>query len=173
MKRSYAVVLGLVLGLVGSIVGFATVARTAQPSQPYGPPIGPRLEKDTGAGEVLLAVVGGVFPTQPEAEAANAQMSFGDLQGYYVTPVEQFRGLAQQLGVQGGYALISVFRTQEGADEFVDMAAAFGNPATLYPKRVQSYGGVYAGLGQEPDPSGTGPLLRPVPESLPPIGSTT
>jgi hypothetical protein len=87
--------------------------------QPYGPPIGPKVARDTGAGELLLVVVGGVYPTRAEAQAANAQMVFGDLQGYYVVPVAQFQGFREQVGSPGDFALVSAFRTQEGASEFV------------------------------------------------------
>ena len=41
---------------------------------------------------MLVVVVGGVFATRAEAEAANAAMTFGDVQGYYVVPVAQFQG---------------------------------------------------------------------------------
>jgi hypothetical protein len=177
MKRRYAIVLGLALGVIGSIAGFATVARTAPEAQPYGPPIGPRMPQDTGPGEVLIAVVGGVYPSRQEADAANEAMVFGDLQGYYVVPVGQFGGFSEQLASSGGpsnevgspgdFALVSVFRTEEGAQEFVDLASSFGHPATILSERVHSFGGAYAGLGQEAHPDGTGPLLGPISESLP------
>jgi hypothetical protein len=165
MRRRYAVVAGIALGLVGSFLGFATVARTA-PSQVLGPPIGPEMPKDTGPGEYLVAVVGGVYGTEAEADAANAQIALGDLQGFYVVPVEQFDGLAGQLGAKGGYALVSMFRSDEGAEEFAALVRTFGFPATIVTQRVKSYGGEYAGLGQEASPDGTGPLLGPIPESL-------
>jgi hypothetical protein len=158
------VVAGVALGLIGSLLGFATVARTAPPD--YGPPIGPRMPKDTGPGEYLIAVVGGVYATQAEADAANAQMSLGDVQGYYVVPVEQFDGLAAQVGAKTGYALVSMFRSEKGAEEFATFVRTFGLPATIVTQRVKSYGGEYAGLGQEPNPDGTGPLLGPIRESL-------
>jgi hypothetical protein len=167
MKRRYALILGVVLGLVGSVLGFATIGHTATQPERFGPPIGPRMPKDSGPGEILLAVVGGVYATEADAQAANAQMSFGELQGYYVTPVGQFVGLGKQLGVEEGFALVTVFRTEQGATEFVEFARSLGLPATLYSERVKSFGGVYAGLGQETNPEGTGPLLGPVPESLP------
>jgi hypothetical protein len=169
MKRRYAVILGVALGVIGSLVGFAAVARTAPQARTHGSPVAARLARDTGAGEVLLAVVGGVFPTEAEAVAANEQMVFGDVQGYYVAPVDQFPGLAKGLGKgsEGGYALVSMFRTEEGAQEFAQIAASFGYPAVLLPERVQSYGGVYAGLGQEADPQGSGPLVQPIADSLP------
>ena len=167
MKRRYAVVLGVALGLVGSLLGFATVGRTATPAQPDPRLVGPLLAKDTGPGEMLLAVVGGVYSTKAQADAANAKMVLGDLQGYYVAPLEQFGGLREQFGGKGGFALVSVFRTEEGAAEFAALAKTFGLPATLVPDRVQSFGGVYAGLGQEANLEGTGPLLGPIPDSLP------
>ena len=82
----------------------------------------------------------------------------------------QFRGLTEQLGSPGDFALVSVFRTEEGAAEFAEMAATFGQPATVLAERVQSLGGLYAGLGQETNLDGTGPLLGPIPESLPTPG---
>lgn len=173
MKRRYAVMVGIALGLVGSLVGFATVARTATEARPYDAPIGPRLAQDTGPGEILLAVVGGVYPTKAQADATNARLLFGDLAGYYVVPVEQFGGLREQLGVKTGYALVSVFRTDAGAAEFAALSRSFGNPATLLAERVQSFGGAYAGLGQEANLEGTGPLLGPIPDSLPAAESET
>jgi hypothetical protein len=167
MRRRYAVLVGVALGLVGSVAGFAAVAQSGPGADRVDRRVGPRVAEDLGAGEVLIAVVGGVYPTRKEAEAANGRMSFGDLQGYYVVPVAQFQGLREQLGQPGDFALVSMFRTEEGAAEFVEMARAFGQPATILPTRVHSFGGVYAGLGQESDPDGTGPLLGPIPESLP------
>jgi hypothetical protein len=165
MKRRYAILIGLTMGVLGSIAGFAAVGRT-EPA-PYGPPVGPRLARSAGQGELLVAVVGGVYSTRAEADAASAQMAFGDVQGYYVVPVAQFRGLTEQLGVPGDFALLSVFRTEDGAVEFAEMAATFGQPATILSERVQSLGGAYAGLGQETNLEGTGPLLGPIPESVP------
>jgi hypothetical protein len=163
MKRRSTVLAGLTLGVMVSL-GIAVVGRTA-PTPPA--PIGPDVPRDTGAGEMLVVVLGGVYPTRAEAVAANGQMGFGDLQGYYVVPVAQFQGFEDQVGTAGEFALVSVFRTEEGAQEFAELAASFGNPATILPKRVRSLGGVYAGLGQEAHPDGSGPLLGPIPESLP------
>jgi len=128
---------------------------------------GPTQRPDTGAGELLVVVLGGVYGSRQEAEAANAGMSFGDVQGYYVVPVAQFQGFREQVGAPGDFALVSVFRTQEGAEAFAAAAAAFGHPATVLPTRVRSLGGVYAGLGQEASPTGVGPLTQPIPASLP------
>jgi len=167
MKRRHAIVAGLVAAVMTSVGVLTAAARTAPDQQPYGRPIGPAMAPDTGAGELLVAVVGGVFPSRQEAEDANGQLSFGDLQGYYVVPVGQFQGFKQEVGEPGEFALVSVFRTDEGANAFVEVAAAFGNEATILPERVRSLGGLYAGLGQEANPDGSGPLLGPVAESLP------
>jgi hypothetical protein len=125
------------------------------------------MPKDTGAGEYLVAVVGGVYATEAEAEAANAEIALGDLQGYYVVPVAQFQGFRQGAGEPGAFALVSAFRTEEGAREFVELASSFGHPATILSERVRSLGGLYAGLGQESNEEGTGPLIGPVEDSLP------
>jgi len=81
MKRRHAIVAGLAAGMMASAGVLAAAARTAPNPQPYGGPIGPAMASDTGAGELLIAVVGGVFDDRREAEAANEAMSFGDLQG--------------------------------------------------------------------------------------------
>lgn len=168
MHRRWLVLGGMtLLGVVVAIGALATVAQTKPEPQPYGAPIGPAMAPDTGAGEQLILVVGGVYPSRAEAEAANAAIVFGDVQGYYVVPVAQFQGFREQVGSAGDFALVSVFRTEEGADAFIEMARAFEVPAVVYPQRVVSLGGVYAGLGQEAAPDGNGPLLGPVAESLP------
>ena len=167
MKRRHAIVAGLAAGVMASAGVLAAAARTAPNPQPYARPIGPAMASDTGAGELLIAVIGGVFPSRQEADTANASLVFGDLQGYYVVPVAQFQGFQQDLGEPGDFALVSVFRTEEGANAFAELAATFGNEATILPERVRSLGGLYAGLGQEANPDGSGPLLGPVTESLP------
>lgn len=167
MKRRHAIVAGLAAGVMASAGVLAAAAGTAPNPQPYGRPIGPAMASDTGAGELLVAVIGGVFDDRREAEAANEDVTFGDLQGYYVVPVAQFQGFKQQVGEPGEFALVSVFRTEEGANAFVELAATFGSEATILPERVRSLGGLYAGLGQEANPDGSGPLLGPVTESLP------
>jgi len=167
MKRIIATAAGLAVGIIASLALQATIGRTAPQPQSYGPPLGPVMSADSGASELLLVVLGGVYPTREDAEAANDQMAFGDLAGYYVVPVAQFQGFKQQVGEPGEFGLVSVFRTEEGANAFVELAAAFGNEATILPERVRSLGGLYAGLGQEANPDGSGPLLGPVSESLP------
>jgi hypothetical protein len=167
MKRWIALLVAAVAASLTAGVVFAAAAFTAPPSQVPDPNVGPNPPLDTGAGELLLVVLGGVYPTRADAEAANAQMAFGDVTGYYVVPVAQFQGFREQVGNPGDFALVSVFRTDEGAREFIDLATSFGYPASLLGSRVRSLGGLYAGLGQEPAPDGSGPLLHPVPESLP------
>ena len=167
MKRRQAIVVGLVVGVTASVGVIAGAAGRAPARLPNGRSVGPMVPADTGAGELLLAVVGGVFSSRPEAEAANAALAFGDLQGYYVVPVAQFQGFRQEVGEPGEFALVSAFRTNEGAQAFAELAAMLGIEATILPERVRSLGGLYAGLGQEASPDGTGPLLGPVAESLP------
>jgi hypothetical protein len=165
MKRGS---LWLVTLAVTVAVSVATVAAVARPApRPPAPPNGPAVPADAGAGELLLVVLGGVYPTREEAVEAAEGMTFGDVQGYYVAPVGQFQGFQQQAGLPGDFALVSVFRTQEGAESFVEVAHGYGYPATILPERVRSLGGAYAGLGQEANPDGSGPLTGPIPESLP------
>jgi hypothetical protein len=152
-------------GVLTLIGGAAVVGRTAP--EPSRPELGPSMKRDTGAGEMLVVVLGGVFASRAEAEAANAAMRFGDVQGYYVVPVAQFQGFKEQLGAPGDQALVSVFRTEIGAREFASLASAMGYPAEVLPTRVRSLGGVYAGLGQEAAPDGSGPLVGPIADSLP------
>lgn len=166
MNRRMMVVGAVVVGLAATTT-FAAVGLTAPEPQPHGPPIGPAMARDTGAGEMLVVVVGGVYPTRAEAEAANGEIAFADVQGYYVIPVAQFQGFQQQVGEAGDFALASVFRTEEGAREFAELAASFGHAATILPERVRSLGGLYAGLGQEANLDGSGPLLGPIEGSLP------
>ena len=167
MKRTQAIVVGLVVGVTASAGVIAGAAGRAPARLPNGRSVGPMVPADTGAGELLLAVVGGVFSSRQEAEVANAALAFGDLQGYYVVPVAQFQGFRQEVGEPGEFALVSAFRTNEGAQAFAELAAMLGIEATILPERVRSLGGLYAGLGQEASPDGTGPLLGPVAESLP------
>ncbi len=166
MKRTIVIGIGLVLGAFAGLMLVAALGQTQPEARPYGRPIGPIMGQDSGAGELLVVVLGGVYPTRAEAEAANQQLRFGDLAGYYVVPRAQFQGFREQLGSSGDFALVSVFRTDEGAEEFASLASSLGYPATILPDRVQSLGGPYAGLGQEANPDGSGPLTVPIPASL-------
>ena len=156
------------------VVAVTSVAVVLVPgiASPAGPrprpaPIPSIVPTDTGAGERLLVVLGGTFATEEEALAAERAMGFGDVQGYFVVPVAQFLGLAEQIGGAHAFALVSVFRTEAGAKEFLVLAQSRGAPALRLPSRVRSLGGTYAGLGQEPAADGSGPLLSPVTESMP------
>jgi hypothetical protein len=167
MRRITAASIGVAIGVAVGLAVVAVVGRTAPERFPYGPPIGPVMAPDTGAGELLVVVEGGVYARRAEAEAADQAMPFLDLEGYYVAPVGQFQGFSEQVGAAGDFGLVSAFRTDEGAREFADLATSLGYPARILPNRVRSLGGVYAGLGQEANPDGSGPLLGPIPESLP------
>jgi hypothetical protein len=165
MRRAIAVGIGLLLGAVVGVAALAVAGRGAAGS-PAGPPAVydpsvPQIPADPGTGERLLLVVGGAYPTEQQAEAANAQMSFGDIQGYYVAPGSAYLGLPATLGGDGSFVLASAFRTRAGAEEFAELAASAGVPARIVGP-VTSLGGPYAGLGQEEDPSGEGPLLHPL-----------
>ena len=159
------------IALISALAGAAAagvIVAGAEESTSLAPPAVsdstvPREAEDRGAGEYLLLVVGGTFGTQQEAEAANAEMSFGDLQGYYVAHRRQFEGLGEYLGAAtGDWLLVSAFRTDEGAAEFAELAQVVGAPA-LVTRRVLNRGDVYVGLGQEAAPDGTGPQRGPVP----------
>jgi hypothetical protein len=165
MRKAIGVTALSAAAVLAALGGLAAVGRTAPAPRPE--PVPATMAADTGAGELLVVVLGGVFETREEAEAASDSMAFGDLQGYYVVPLSQFQGLSGQVDGSSEYGLVSVFRTGEGATEFASFAQALGYPATVLPLRVWSLGGEYAGLGQEADPSGDGPLTRPIPASLP------
>jgi len=167
MKRWIVIVVAVVSTALAAGVAFATSAPIVPAPDVPDPKIGPNPPADTGAGELLLVVFGGAYPSRYEAEAGNASMPFGDVAGYYVVPVAQFQGFREQIGDAGDFALVSVFRTVRGAREFIDLAHGFGYPADLLATRVRSLGGLYAGLGQEEAPDGSGPLLHPIAESLP------
>jgi hypothetical protein len=117
---------------------------------------------DLGVGERVILVVGGAFPTRSEAVQANAGITFGDLQGYYVAPIEQFPGLKDELGVEdANYVLVTAFRTLQGALDFVLLTRAHDAPARVT-SRLPNRGYEYVGLGQEAHPDGSGPLIGPL-----------
>jgi hypothetical protein len=167
MKRSIGTAMAWTVGFLAVIGVLALIGRAAGDGSGPLAPVGPRVTPDVGAGEELLVVVGGVYASREEANAANASMQLGDLQGYYVVPVAQFQGFREQVGVPGDFALVSAFRTDLGAQEFADFVRSFGYPATILANRVRSLGGLYAGLGQERNLDGSGPLQGPIPESMP------
>lgn len=117
---------------------------------------------DLGAGERVLLVVGGAFPTRQAAEDANATIGFGDLHGYYVASIDQFEGLHEELGKDDAeFVLVSAFRTGRGASDFMAVAHANDAPALLTPRLINR-GYDYVGLGQEQHPDGSGPLIGPL-----------
>lgn len=63
-----------------------------------------------------------------------------------------------------GQLLVSAFRTKVGASAFMDLARAAGAEEVIA-FRVVKTGGGYVGLGQEPHPDGSGPLLGPLPDA--------
>ncbi|HEX2026082.1 MAG TPA: hypothetical protein VHH92_06775, partial [Actinomycetota bacterium] len=153
---------GVGLAVVGGVVA-ASLAAGRRTAPALVDPSVPRMERDRGAGERLLLVVGGAFPTREAAEVANAGISFGDVQGFYVAPTDQFVGLREVLGPSADdFVLVSAFRTGRGARDFLELAEAAGAPALLTP-RLENLGWAYAGLGQETHPDGTGPLTEPIP----------
>ena len=148
--------------VAGGAIGLAVAQeppKRAPAVHDHGAPEAPR---DRGAGERLVLVVGGAFPTREEAEAARDRIRIGELQGFYVARTAQFVGLDEFLGTDAEYVLVSAFRTLPGARGFLALASAAGAPAVLTP-RLENLGFEYVGLGQEAAPDGNGPLTRPLP----------
>jgi hypothetical protein len=152
------------LAATGAVAAVAASGPGRSPAPPalYDPSI-PRLTQDRGAGERLLLVVGGTFPTRAEADQANEGILIGDLQGFYVAPTDQFPGLDRVLGDGSAeFVLVSAFRTGRGAREFLDLVRSAGAAGFVTP-RLLNLGQEYVGLGQEPHPDGSGPLTEPIP----------
>ena len=157
-RRHITLAMGAVLlaASAGATAGIAGAESVGPPAA--SDPTFPSVTPDLGVGERLLLVIGGSYPTREEAVIANEGMSFGDLQGYYVARTDQFEGLQATLDKpQDGYVLVTAFRTETGALEFLALAEAAGNPAFLT-DRLVNRGYEYVGLGQEADPDGSGPL---------------
>lgn len=74
----------LAMSLIASIVlgAVAGLTATAAPREVPPPPID--LSTRTGVGEQLLIVVAGQYPSEAGARAAVEDLSFGDMQGFYV-----------------------------------------------------------------------------------------
>jgi hypothetical protein len=170
MTRSVLLLLGLLAAGGGGLAAVAGAEADEKPLPPVAGPTNQELAKegviwhgnDLGEGERILLVVGGAFPTAEAAERANESITFGDLQGYYVARSDQFEGLRQFMGESGDeYVLATAFRTQAGAEDFLELAGAAEAPALLTP-RLENRGTVYVGLGQEPHPDGSGPLIGPL-----------
>lgn len=58
--------------------------------------------------------------------------------------------------------IVTGFRTKQGAEDFLELARAAGITA-LVTLQARKIGGGDIGLGQEPHPDGSGPLLGPLP----------
>lgn len=63
--------------------------------------------------------------------------------------------------VPGHSILVSGFRTKQGAEEFLELSRAMG-VTELTTVQARKLGGGDIGLGQEPHPDGSGPLLGPL-----------
>jgi hypothetical protein len=61
----------------------------------------------------------------------------------------------------GGSLVLTAFRTKRGAEEFMELARSAGLER-LVVVRAHKLGGGDVGLGQEPHPDGSGPLLAPL-----------
>jgi hypothetical protein len=165
--RRFIAILGVVAALVaGTGAGLLMAGAEEEVQQQSAPAVEdatvPSEPQDRGAGEYLVLVVGGSFPSQEAAVEATAGMSFGELQGYYVARRDQFEGIDEYLGsVRGEWVLVSAFRTEEGAADFAELAKAAGAPA-LITGRVLNRGDRFVGLGQEAAPDGSGPQREPI-----------
>ncbi|HEX9697541.1 MAG TPA: hypothetical protein VGB64_14640 [Actinomycetota bacterium] len=146
----------VIIAAAGLVAGsaFGIVARSATAGNPRG--VETTARHDTGSGERLLLVVAGEYATRAEAEAANARIVIGDVAGFVVAPAADFEGLPA-----GRYLVLSAFRTVKGAAEFEELLRVAGNTATQRILAVYR-GSSWIGLGQEPNPDGTGPLLGPL-----------
>ena len=171
MKKLTIGIVSVALG-AAALVGIQSIVAATAPAPELGPPAShdpavPGLRPDLGLGERLILVVGGVYPTQSEAEQANSQLRFGEIQGFYVDQIAGFAGLQSVVPPKGAWVLVSAFRTQEGADQFAQIAMQAGVANPIVTPRLVSLGGTYAGLGQEAAPDGSGPLTAPIPASKP------
>lgn len=145
---------------VAALIGAGTGVLAAMAGAGERPPV-PEPTGDIGRGERLLLVVAGEFATVEDARTANARLDFGELTGFFVVPTVDFEDM-----VPGRWLLVSAFRTRRGANEFVGLAARFG--ASGLTEVVARYTGTtYIGLGQEPHPDGSGPLIGPLPPDHP------
>ena len=176
MKRLRLIAIGMLAAAIGFLLSVAALAGSHHgdvpelPVSAAGLPISAELAaqgvlwhgNDLGAGEKVLLVLGGAFATRQEAERANATIGFGDLQGYYVAATGQFEGLRDHIaGKDEDFVLVTAFRTARGAADFIAVARANDAPAVLTP-RLLNRGYEYVGLGQEPHPDGSGPLIGPL-----------
>lgn len=150
----YVAIIAAAALVAGSAVGI--ISRPADAGHPAGIEASPLTGPDIGTGERLMLVVAGEYTTRAEAESANGAIDFGHMQGFVVAPTSDFNGLAP-----GRWLVLSAFRTLRGAAEFEEQARAAG--ASSLRRVVTVYRGrAWIGLGQEPNPDGTGPLNGPL-----------
>ena len=165
MKVVRALLAAVVAAAAGAALGGVAANGNEAPRR-AGPPAlsDPSVRSepyDMGVGEEVYLVVAGTFGTRRAAETANRAIVIGDLQGFYVASTDQFVGLSASLGAPAGqYALVSAFRTEDGAKEFQALAQSAGAPAILVSPK-ENLGTEYVGLGQEAAPDGSGPLRGP------------
>lgn len=81
-----------------------------------------------GQGERLIMVVGGVFDTEAEAQAANAQISTGEMQGFYVDQTDGY-------GLLGVYEQVSPDKVLRacGPDKLGEELGCFAHDAGQFP----------------------------------------
>lgn len=174
MNAKRKLVITCISGAIGlsTAIGVAAAAGGVPEAPAAGPPAlldtaVPAVPPSLGVGErLLLVVANGSYPSMEAAEAANAAYAFGELQGFYAVPTEQFAGVRSFVRGRDAWLLVSAFRTQEGAISFADTARLAGAQVTIT-GRVTSLPGEFAGLGQEASPDGRGPLNKPIPASMP------
>lgn len=77
--------------------------------------------------------------------------------------IEQTIGTAASLE-RGLSLIVTGFRTKRGAEQFIELARALG-VTDLVTIQARKIGGGDIGLGQEPHPDGSGPLLEPLPDA--------
>lgn len=140
--------------VAGSAVGI--ISRPADAGRASGSDASPLTGPDIGTGERLLLVVAGEHDTRAEAEAAAPAIDFGHMQGFVVAPTSDFDGLSP-----GRWLVLSAFRTVRGAAEFEEQAR-FAGAKSLRRIMAVYRGRAWIGLGQEPNPDGTGPLNGPL-----------
>lgn len=73
----------LILSLLVAVLAGVFAGITVSAAPPRTSPV-IDLSTRTGAGETLVVVVAGQFPTEAEARKAAGDMSFGDMQGFFV-----------------------------------------------------------------------------------------
>ena len=117
----------------------------------------PTMPTDTGAGELLLVVLGGVYPTRAEAETAAAAMVFGDVQGYYVAPVGQFQGFRRTGRAPRRLRARVRVPNRGGCATFVAIAQAYGTRRRSFPSGSSASGACTRGSDRKRARTGRAP----------------